>query len=100
MIEIGTLLALIGCFVTLATWLASRDKRAEKKAEKEAQEAKWQGNVSGKLDAIQNSVTGVNQLVARLDDRVDELTGRMVRVEESTKSAHHRLDEMSREERK
>lgn len=42
-IEIGLLIAIIGCFVGLAGWLAGRDKKLSKDSE-------WKGMVNTKLD--------------------------------------------------
>ena len=61
-------------------------------------DAEWRGNVSGKLDGIQTSVTGINQLVGKLDDKVETISDRLARVEESAKSAHHRIDKISKGE--
>jgi hypothetical protein len=42
-VEIGLLIAIIGCFVGLAGWLAGRDKKLSKDSE-------WRGTVNTKLD--------------------------------------------------
>ena len=42
-IEIGLLIAVIGCFVGLAGWLAGRDKKISSDSE-------WRGTVNAKLD--------------------------------------------------
>lgn len=42
-VEIGLLIAIIGCFVGLAGWLSGRDKRLSKDHE-------WRGMVNTKLD--------------------------------------------------
>ena len=44
-IEIGIMLSIVGCFVGLAGWLASREKRV-------AGDAEWRGSVNAKLDVI------------------------------------------------
>ena len=93
MVELGPLIALIGCFVGLAGWLSNRDKRTDKDAE-------WRGTVTGKLDGIQLSVSGMQGRQDKMDDKVDEVDKRLTRVEESTKSAHHRIDKLAGEERK
>ena len=42
-VEIGLLIAIIGCFVGLAGWLSGRDKKLSKDSE-------WRGMVNTKLD--------------------------------------------------
>lgn len=42
-IEIGLLIAIIGCFVGLAGWLSGRDKKISSDSE-------WKGEVNAKLD--------------------------------------------------
>lgn len=42
-IEIGLLIAVIGCFVGLAGWLSGRDKKLSADSE-------WKGEVNAKLD--------------------------------------------------
>jgi len=68
------LIALIGCFVGLAGYLSGRDKKI-------VNDAEWKGTVNTKLDLI----IGVNQTVINHEKRLTE-------VEQSTKSAHHRID--------
>lgn len=42
-IELGILIAIIGCFVGLAGWLSGRDKKISSDSE-------WKGEVNAKLD--------------------------------------------------
>lgn len=84
-IQLGTLLAVIGAFVGLAGWLAGRDKRVSTDAE-------WKGMVNAKLDVI----VGIKTDVDGVKTKIQEHEGRLAAVESSTKSAHHRLDEMGR----
>lgn len=70
------LIAIIGCFIGLAGWLSGRDKKI-------VNDAEWKGTVNTKLDLI----IGVNQTVIGHEKRITE-------VEQSCKSAHHRIDGM------
>lgn len=82
-IEIGTLVAIVGCFVGLGGWIAGRDKRI-------AQDAEWRGAVNAKLDilvSMQSSITSLSTTVNQHSERIKA-------VEESTASAHHRIDEI------
>ena len=81
-IEISILIAVLGCLVGLAGWLASRDKRRDA-------DAVWRGEVNGKLDGIM----GIRVQVDKLDEKVDRQGERIAIVEASAKSAHKRTDE-------
>lgn len=70
--EIGIGVALIGCFVGLAGWLAGRDKRI-------ASDAEWKGSVNAKLDVI----IGIQMDVGKLTERVNDHEGRLRVVESS-----------------
>ena len=77
------LIAIIGCFVGLAGWLSGRDKKI-------VGDAEWRGTINGKLDAI----LGIDKRVVALESEVKEHGKAIAKVEESTKSAHHRIDGM------
>lgn len=82
-VEIGVLLAVIGCLVGLAGWLTGRDKKITGDAE-------WRGQVNGKLDVI----VGIRNDVDNLDHKVEAHGERIAKVEASASSAHKRLDEI------
>lgn len=81
-IAISLIVSLVGCFVGLAGWLSGRDKKISGDAE-------WRGAINAKLDII----TGVKTDVSDLQDEVNDLGKKVVIIEQSAKSAHHRLDE-------
>ena len=81
-IAISLMVSLVGCFVGLAGWLSGRDKKISGDAE-------WRGAINAKLDII----TGVKTDVSDLHDEVNDLGKKVVIIEQSAKSAHHRLDE-------
>ena len=81
-VEIGILIAVIGCFVGLAGWLAGRDKKI-------ASDAEWKGTINAKLDVI----VGISKDVDSLENKVQEHGERIKAVEESTKQAHLRINE-------
>ncbi len=88
MIELSVNIAVVGCFVGVAGWLSSRERKIQKEAE-------WRGIFTAKLDSILSSVTGLRGDVEKLDGRVNEYGERLARVESSVRQAHKRLDEMS-----
>lgn len=73
---ISVLIALIGCFVGLAGWLSGREKKLSNDAE-------WKGKVDTKLDHI----IGTTSDIPIIKDRLTQ-------VEESSKQAHKRIDEI------
>ncbi|MEA4853234.1 MAG: hypothetical protein VB082_03025 [Christensenella sp.] len=87
-VEITVLIAVIGCFVGLAGWLAGRDKRI-------ARDSEWRGSVDAKLDAI----IGIREDVKEIGDKVDAQGERITAVEQSAKQAHHRISEHLAKER-
>ena len=89
MIGIGTLVAVVGCFVGLAGWLSGRDKKISNDAE-------WRGAVNAKLDMI----VGINTDVERIDRTVTAQGERIAKVEASASQAHHRIDEISKGDKK
>lgn len=61
------------------------------------------GTLSGSLLGVITSNRLTNYRIAQLEEKVNKhnnLVERMVVVEQSTKSAHHRLDELAEEKEK
>lgn len=81
-ITLGLLFAIIGCFVGLAGWISNRDKKI-------ANDSEFKGAVNAKLDVV----LGIKVEVKKIEDDLKEITKKIVVVEESTKSAHKRIDE-------
>jgi len=75
------LIAIIGCFVGLGGWLSGREKKI-------GNDAEWRGTINGKLDAI----LGIDKRVTVLESEVKEHGKAIAIVEQSAKSAHHRID--------
>lgn len=82
-ISIGTLIAVIGCFIGLAGWLKNRDGKISNDAE-------WKGSVNGKLD----SILGIQHDVDRIEGDVRAQGERIAKVEASSASAHKRIDSL------
>lgn len=85
-IEIGAMIAVIGCFVGLAGWIAGRDKKI-------LNDGEWKGTVNTKLDDIKTSVSGTSTELAKINATLSEHGERLTAVESSAKQAHHRIDE-------
>lgn len=86
-VGIGALIALVGCFVGLAGWIAGRDKRI-------ASDGEWKGTVNTKLDDIKSSVSGTSVELAKINSVLSDHGERITAAEKSTASAHKRIDEI------
>ena len=75
-VEIGLLIAIIGCFIGLAGWLSSRDKKLSTDSE-------WKGMVNTKLDLA----IGIRQ------DH-EELRQRVTKNEKQTAGMQHDIDNL------
>jgi hypothetical protein len=73
-IAIGTLVAVIGCFIGLAGWISKRDNKIDS-------DGKWKGGVDVKLNNIQSGVSGVNDRMNRMEGKFEEHEKRITRVE-------------------
>ena len=73
-IEIGLLIAVIGCFVGLAGWLAGRDKKISSDSE-------WRGTVNAKLD-----------LAIGIREDHEELRSRVTKHDKDIVALQHDLD--------
>lgn len=62
-INIGLLIAVIGCFVGLAGWLSGQDKKI-------LGDGEWKGTVNTKLDEIKSSVSGTNSELGRISETI------------------------------
>lgn len=69
-VEIGVLIAIIGCFVGVAGYFAGRDKKI-------AHDSEWRGTVNAKLDTI----IGIKKEVQHLEDKVQDHEGRIIKLE-------------------
>lgn len=102
MIEANVLIAVIGCVVSVATFYLGRQAGART-------EGRETGSLFTDMKHIKESVERIesrlNDHVTRLEGRIDEVskqlnatTGTAARAHESSRSAHHRLNEHLRRE--
>ena len=89
LIEIGLLIAIIGCFVGLAGWLTGRDKKLSSDSE-------WRGMVNTKLDLA----IGIRQDHEELRVRVTKLEntsmGMKHDIDNSRQDINHLMKQVSR----
>lgn len=82
-IDIGMIVGVIGCFVGVGGFFTGRDRRV-------AADAEWKGQVNAKLDML----VGMQTTLASLTHTIQQHGERITTVEQSTKSAHDRIDEI------
>lgn len=97
-IDIALLISIISVVTVLLSSLKNSKKLDFSEVEKKAVET---ATINVKLDAIGNDVKDIKYDITAVKREVTSLTERMIIVEQKTKSAHHRIDELvGTEERK
>ena len=86
----GALIALIGCIVGLAGWLRNHDTDNEK-------ETSNMTTVIVKLENIRGSISDLKLDLKRTAEDLQSIDRRLTVVEESTKQAHNRINEIKGE---
>lgn len=89
-VNTGVLIALIGCIVGLAGWLRNHDTDNEK-------ETSNMTTVIVKLENIRGSISDLKSDLKRTAEDLKGIDRRLTVVEESTKQAHKRINEMKGE---
>ena len=90
-IEVTLICTLLGAIIGYLTYKRNSNKDIQEGASR-------QTAVNTKLDYISKGVDDIRIDIKAQDKRITDLAERMVRVEESTKSAHHRIDELNKED--
>lgn len=89
-VNTGVLIALIGCIVGLAGWLRNHDTDNEK-------ETSNMTTVIVKLENIRGSISDLKLDLKRTAEDLQSIDRRLTVVEESTKQAHKRINEIKGE---
>lgn len=87
---IGLVCSIIGALVGFLAYKLNYNKEIRTGAES-------QSAIATKLDYIQRGVDDIRIDIKAQASKIDELNGRLIKVEESTKVAHKRLDEIGRD---
>ncbi|PAQ12616.1 hypothetical protein CD798_18225 [Bacillaceae bacterium SAOS 7] len=88
-IEVGFLLTAIGVLVGFLTYYRNRDKDVRSDASENAV-------IRTKLDAISSGIELIRADIQKNESRVESLSERVTRVEESSKQAHKRIDNIEK----
>lgn len=86
-VEMGILISLIGVLLAILTFTLNRDKAVKSDATESAV-------IRTKLDNISQGVESIRIDIRANEQRVSDLSERVIKVEESAKQAHKRLDTM------
>lgn len=89
-ILIGLVCTVIGAMIGVASFTRNRDKDVRSDATESAV-------IRTKLDSINQGVESIRIDIRANEMRVSELSERVIRVEESSKQAHKRLDKIENE---
>jgi septal ring factor EnvC (AmiA/AmiB activator) len=84
-VQIGIICAIGGFLIALFTFARSRDNEVKSDASENAV-------IKTKLDSISAGVSYIQIDIKAYEKRVSELSERVIRVEESNKQAHKRID--------
>ncbi|HBJ2602698.1 TPA: hypothetical protein ACXDAM_002221 [Clostridium botulinum] len=90
-IEMSILYTILGAALSYLGY-----KRLKEKDNKE--EGKNEGITALKLDYISKGVDDIRLDLKAADRKIEDVTTRLIKVEESTKSAHHRIDGLEKED--
>lgn len=87
MVQVGLLCSVFGFLLAYLTFMIARDKQVKT-------EAIENGVIKTKLDTISTGVSNIQIDIKANERRLTELSERMIRVEESSKQAHKRIDSL------
>lgn len=93
-IDITILISVISVFSAVLFAVKNAKRQDDSEVEKKAVET---ATINVKLDSIGNDVKDIKYDITAMKKEVGNLTERMVVVEQSTKSAHKRIDEIIEE---
>lgn len=95
-IEVALLISIISLSASIYFGLKNSKRGDKADIETKAIES---ATINVKLDNIGSDVKDIKYDITAVKTDVKDLTGRMIIVEQSTKSAHHRLDGLDEKER-
>ena len=83
------LITVIGCFVALAGWLASRDKKLSSDSE-------WKGTINAKLDVLLTSTQDMGRSHETLKCQVSAQGELLAAVKQNQENLDHRVTRMEK----
>lgn len=98
---VGGICTILGTIIGYKTFKETSEKDSEDKIKKMKEEVKedtrYNARIESKLDYIGGDIKEVRDDVKAMGVRQEDMAERLVKVEESTKSAHHRIDGLEKE---
>ncbi|MBS6062725.1 MAG: hypothetical protein KH972_02520 [Peptostreptococcaceae bacterium] len=92
--------ALVGVFATYSKlrrdFKQDEEKRANELAQQKEKQTERHIEITKGLEYISKDVGKLDEKMCAMSSKVDELSSRLIKVEESTKSAHKRIDDFER----
>ncbi len=85
---IGIVCTILGCLVGIQGYSRLKNKDAEA-----------DGFTKAKLESIANGVDSIRVDIKTQGEKINGINERLIRVEESTKSAHHRINDIEKVEK-
>ena len=89
MVDVPILISVLGLFVSIMVFLTSNRRNKKTDDQREASEMT---TLIVKLENIGNGVNEIKSDMRNMRNDIQDLRDRLIIVEQSTKSAHHRLD--------
>ena len=89
MVDVPILISVLGLFVSIMVFLTSNRRNKKTDDQREASEMT---TLIVKLENINNGVNEIKSDMRNMRNDIQDLRDRLIIVEQSTKSAHHRLD--------
>lgn len=86
-VELGVILSILGAYVGFQQYQINRNRKQEEKVKQEAA-------VEVKLDHISKGVDEIRIGLKANEQQINALHEKLIRNEESTRSAHRRIDEV------
>lgn len=88
-IEITVICTIVGAIIGYMSYQKKNQKDIENDASQKAL-------MASKLDYISTGVDNIRLDIKAQDAKISNIIERLIKVEESTKSAHHRLDDITK----
>lgn len=92
-VSVGLLCTIVGVAISYFSFERSKDKSIKDETKEDAEKAAL---TATKLDYISKGVDDIRIDMRLQDRRISDISDRLIRVEESTKSAHKRMDEFEK----
>ncbi len=93
-IEVSILLSVLSIVIAFLGYQLNKQKNQAESHKDIEKEAKKEAVLETKLDNISNGVESIRIGLKANEQRIGDLSGTVIRIEESTKQAHKRIDKL------